>query len=74
MNTQIIVDHCEAITDQLHHIDGLMTTMICVIDEPLAASPQVAIQVYAVMAAIERFRADAELSVLTISRAALVSA
>lgn len=67
MNAQAMYDQCELVADHLHHIAGLTDMMLTAIDQPLANAPQ-STQVYALLAAIDRFRSDAEQSVNLISR------
>jgi len=68
MNAQAMIDQCELVTDHLHHIAGLTDMMLSAIDRPLANTPETAGQVYALIAAIDRFRTDAEQGVSIISR------
>jgi hypothetical protein len=56
---QEIFDHAESCEGHLHHIEGSIDALYELLDAPLATCADKGIKVYAILAAVAHFRAEA---------------
>ena len=68
--SQEIFDDAETIALQLHHLQGSVDALYSLLDAPMAATNDKGIRVYAILAAVDHFRASAEAASERIARVA----